>query len=118
MPITNTLETSRRLTQAGIPAAQAEVFSELFESTAQDALRELKAVVAQEGERTRAELRAELQTLRVEMQSLRVEMHTLRADLRAEFREELRKQMFWFFTMLVALFGVAIAVLKFLPQMP
>ncbi len=112
MPITNTLDISRRLTQAGVPASQAEVFSELFEAAAQDAVRELKTVLAQEGERTRTDMHAEMQTLRTEM---RAEMHTLRAELRAEFREELRKQMLWFFTMLVGLFGVAIAILKLFP---
>jgi len=93
MPLTNTLETSRRLTQAGVPAAQAEVLSELFESTAQDALRELKATVAQEGERTRAEMK----------------------ELELRIAERLRAQMLWFFGMLTGLLGLTIAILKFLP---
>lgn len=96
MPITNTLDVSRRLTQAGVPTAQAEVFSDLFENTAQDAVREMKIIVGQEGERIRAEFRADLQSLRV------------------EFREELRKQMMWFFAVQLALFGAAAALLKFL----
>jgi DNA anti-recombination protein RmuC len=104
MPITNTLDVSRRLTQAGVPAAQAEVFSELFEGTAQDAVREMKAILMQEGERTRTELRAEMQAqgaeLRAELQAqgaeLRAEMQTLRAELRAEMQAqgaELRAEM-------------------------
>lgn len=100
MPITNTLEVSRRLTQAGFPGPQAEVLSDLLEGTAQDAVREIKIVVAQEGERIRAELRAE--------------MRALAAENRAEFREELRKQMLWFFAMQAVLIGAAVALFKLL----
>jgi hypothetical protein len=90
MPITNTLETARRLESLGFPHQQAQGLSDLFEGTAQDAVRDLKAIVMQEGERTRAELRA-------------------------EFREELRKQMLWFFTVQTALLGIAVAILKLFP---
>ena len=57
MPITNTLDISRRLTQAGVPAAQAEVLSEVLEGTPQDAVREMRSIVTQEGERILAEIR-------------------------------------------------------------
>jgi hypothetical protein len=90
MPITNTLDVSRRLIQAGVPAPQAEVFSDLFEGTAQDPVRDMRVIVTQEGERTRAEIRAEL-------------------------RDELRKQMLWFFTVQTALLGLAVAVIKLFP---
>jgi F0F1-type ATP synthase membrane subunit b/b' len=134
MPITNTLDVSRRLTQAGVPAAQAEVLSELFEGTAQDAVREMKTIVTQEGERIRTELRGEMQALRTELRSemqalhteLRSEMQVLRTELRAEFQtqlkelelriaERLRSQMLWFFTMQTALLGIAVAVIKLFP---
>ena len=59
MPLTNTLETARRIESLGFTHQQAQGFAELFESSAQDAVRELKAVVAQEGDRTRTELRGE-----------------------------------------------------------
>ena len=101
MPITNTLETSRRLTQAGIPAAQAEVFSELFESTAQDAVRELKEFV-----------RAELIGLEGRF---RAELVGLEGRLRNELQGQIRAQMLWFFAMLVGLLGLSIAIFKFLP---
>jgi len=87
MPITNTLEVSRRLTQAGVPTHQAEVLSELFESTAQDAVREMKAIVTQDGERTRSELRA-------------------------EFQRDLRAQLIWYIASQIALIGAAAAILK------
>jgi ABC-type uncharacterized transport system ATPase component len=112
MPITNTLDVSRRLTQVGVPAAQAEVLSELFEGTAQDAVREMKAIVAQEGERTRTELRAEMQALRNE---LRAEFQTELKELELRVAERLRSQMLWFFTVQTALLGIAVAVIKLFP---
>lgn len=89
MPITNTLDISRRLTQSGFSGPQADVLFQVLEGTAQDAVREVKAIVIQDGERTRAELRA-------------------------EFREELRKQMLWFFAVQVALIGAAAALFELL----
>lgn len=87
MPITNTLDVSRRLEQVGFPGPQAGVLSDLFEGTAQDAVREMRAIVMLEGERTRAEMRA-------------------------EFRQELRKQRLWFFAVQVGRIGAALAPLK------
>ena len=100
MPVTNTLETARRIETLGFTHQQAQGLSELPEGTAQDAIREMKTLVSQESETIRAEVRAELRA------SV--------AELRAEFREELRKQMLWFFTVQVALFGVAVALIKIL----
>jgi hypothetical protein len=111
MPITNTLDISRRLTQAGVPTQQAEVFSELFEATAQDAVREMKAIVVQEAERTRAELRAEF---RAAMADQRTEFRTALGDQRTEFQRDLRTQMIWYVATQVALIGAAAAILKLL----
>jgi len=89
MPVTNTLETARRIEALGFSHQQAQGLSDLFEATSQDALRNVKDIVQAEGERTRAELRL-------------------------EFREELRKQMLWFFATQVALFGALAALIKLL----
>ena len=81
MPLTNTLETARRIESLGFTHQQAQGFAELFESSAPDAVRELKAVVAQEGERSRAELRAELAELRAELKAAAKDLE-LRLTLR------------------------------------
>jgi hypothetical protein len=95
MPITNTLETARRIEALGSTHQQAQGLSDLLVGSAQDAVREMKSIVSQESQVIRAEIRAAV------------------AELTAEFREELRKQMLWFFAMQVALFGAALAILKF-----
>jgi hypothetical protein len=107
MPITNTLEVTRRLTQAGVPSPQAEALSELFESTAQDAVREMKTIVAQEGERIRTEVRAEIQAVRLDMQSQM-------KDLELRIAERLRFQMIWYVGTQIALIGAAAGIAKLL----
>jgi hypothetical protein len=96
MPIPNALETARRIEALGFTHQQAQGLSDLLEGSSQEAVREMKSVVAQESQAIRAEIRAAV------------------AEVRAEFREELRKQMLWFFAMQVALFGAAVALVKIL----
>ena len=45
MPITNILETTRKLEQAGFPPKQADVLSGLFEDTARATQQDLKAFI-------------------------------------------------------------------------
>ena len=118
MPVTNTLETARRIETLGFTHQQAQGLSELLEGTAQDAIREMKTLVSQESETIRAEFHTVAAEIRAEFRAaiteIRAELRATVAELRAEFREELRKQMLWFFTVQVALFGVAVALIKIL----
>jgi len=131
MPLTNTLETARRLESLGFSHQQAQGVAELFEVTAQDARRDLATrgdleLVRREIAELRTEIKAELDGLRTEINAeigglrtivnaeiggLRTEIKSDLVGLRAEFRDELRKQMLWFFTVLTALLGIAVAVI-------
>ena len=104
MPLTDTLTSARKLEESGVPPQQARVLSELFEQTAAAAQQDLKEFIAADGERTRAELRAEF----------RSELTASESRLRTEFQGALRQQMFWFFAMQVALGTALLTLAKFL----
>ena len=103
MPLTDTLTSARKLEESGVPPQQARVLSELFEQTAA-AQQDLKEFIAADGERTRAELRAEF----------RSELAASESRLRTEFQRALRQQMLWFFAMQVALGTALLTLAKFL----
>ena len=91
MPITNALENAKRLESLGFSHEQAQGLSEIVEQAAQVSQPDLNEFV------TKDYLHAELKALE------------------ASLLRELRTQMLWFFTMLVGLLGLTIAILKFLP---
>lgn len=91
MPITDALENAKRLETLGFTHEQAHGLSELLEETAHSAQPDLSGLT------TKEYLHSELQ------------------GLESRILRELRSQMFWFFTMLLGLLGMTIAVLKFLP---
>jgi hypothetical protein len=103
MPLTNTLETARRIEALGFTHQQAQGFAELFETTAQDARKELVT-------------RADLEVTRADLERLIAEVRMEIAGLRADFRDELRKQMLWFFSVQIALLGIAVAIIKLFPN--
>ena len=98
MPITNALETARRLTALGFSSQQAEGVAQLFEDTAKDIHGDLA---------TKDFVRAEIAELRGE---LKTDIANLRADMRGEFRQ----QLMWFFAVQVALLSAAVALIKVL----
>lgn len=116
MPLTNTLETARRIEGLGFTHQQAQGFAELFEATAQDARKEL--VTRADLAVTRAELERAIAEVKADLASLRTDFRAELADLRAEFRDELRKQMLWFFSVQIALLGIAVAIIKLFPNAP
>ena len=107
----------KRLVAAGMPEPQAEVQAEAL---AEFVLSQLA---------TKDDLQLSVSQLRTEMDHLRTEMNHVRTELKADIREselrlsgklesELRKQLVWFFGMLVVLAGALVAVLRMLPTSP
>jgi hypothetical protein len=95
MPITDTLKTAADLRLVGFPEAQAAKLAEKFEEAGRAVSEDLKSFISGELDR---------------------KLGTLEGRLRSEFREELRKQMVWFFTVLTGLLGLAVAVIKLFPN--
>ena len=90
MTITNTLETARRLETMGFAHEQAQGLADLFEDTARAAQPDLSQLA------TKADLLA------------------LESRLETKFEKALRQQMLWFFAMLVAVFGAAFILARFI----
>ncbi|MCX8565784.1 MAG: Protein of unknown function (DUF1640) [Glomeribacter sp. 1016415] len=106
MAIFDTLKFSKRLKEAGVPSAQAEVFSEIFAVN----LQELP---------TKEDLRREVSDLRKDI-DLKFEQttSTLRGEI-SSLREEVSNNKFellkWFVGISIAQVGLIIGILKFLP---
>jgi hypothetical protein len=98
----DTLAFVKRLAASGMPEAQAEA---LAGSLAEVALGQLA---------TKDDVRQVREEIRAAVAELRHEIAAAELRLRAEFREELRKQMLWFFAMQVALVSAAFALMKVL----
>jgi len=94
MPITNALDNAKRLESLGFTHEQAQGLSEMLEATAHAAQPDLSHLAT----------KADLQVLRTEVQAME-----------NRILGELRTQMLWFFTMLVGLLGVTIAIIKLFP---
>ena len=90
MPITNTLQTAKRLEELGFAHLQAQGLSEILEGVAQDTNRDLKEFI-------------------------RIELGALEDRLDSRMQSAMRAQMIWMFGMLVGLLGVTIAILKLVP---
>ena len=101
MTITNTLETARRLETMGFAHEQAQGLADLFEDTARAAQPDLSQLA------TKADLLA-LES-RLETKS-----NALESRLETKFEKALRQQMLWFFAMLVAVFGAAFILARFI----
>ncbi|MBI4081602.1 MAG: DUF1640 domain-containing protein [Candidatus Lambdaproteobacteria bacterium] len=93
----------KRLVAAGMPEAQAEVQAE--------ALAEI--VLAQVA--TKDDLRLAVADLKRDMADLKRDMELLESRLGSRLEAELRKQLVWFFGMLVVLAGALVALLRALP---
>jgi len=102
MPITDTLENARRLEGLGFSHEQAQGLAEIIEQS---------AGATRTGLATLDDLRQVAAELRAEIAEVRGEIKDLRADL----LRELRTQMLWFFSMLVGVVGIAVAVIKLFP---
>jgi hypothetical protein len=109
----DTLAFVKRLAASGMPEAQAEA---LAGSLAEVALGQL--ATKDDVRQVREEIRAAVAELRHEIaaaeERLLAKIEAMELRLRAEFREELRKQMLWFFAMQVALVSAAFALMKVL----
>jgi hypothetical protein len=98
MPITNTLETTRKLEQAGFPPKQADVLSGLFEDTAKAAQQDLKAFIVEQLGMLETRLDA-----RIEARASQTEAHLLR---------EMRQQVIWIFGAQIAVAGIILGAAK------
>jgi len=107
MPITNTLETTRKLEQAGFPAKQADVLSGLFEETAKSTQQDLKAFIVEQFAAMEARLDARLAQSEAKTES-RI------AQSESRLLREMRQQIVWFFGLLVAFGGIALGLSKLL----
>ena len=100
MPITNTLETSRRLEGAGFAPKQADVLSGLFEETAKATQQDLKAFIIEQ--LAALEMRFEV---KLDSRSSQTEVRLVR---------EMRQQVIWILGVLVASGGVILGAAKLL----
>ena len=104
MPITDTLETSRKLEQAGFPPKQADVLSGLFEETARATQQDLKGFIVDQLAAMEKRL-SERFDLRLETRIAQSESRLLR---------ELRQQVFWFFGVQIAVTAALLGSIKLL----
>lgn len=102
MPLTVSLENARRLEALGFTHEQAHGLAEMMEHSAR-------------ASRANLATHEDLQDVRGEMKDLANALRSEMKDLRAELLRELRMQMLWFFTMLVGVVGIAVAVIKLFP---
>ena len=114
MPITNALENAKRLEGLGFTHEQAQGLSEMLEQTALVSQPDLGDLA------TKADIAAIRKDLRefatkAEVQALASELRMEMQMMESRILRELRTQMFWFFSMLLGLLGLSIAILKFLP---
>ena len=129
MPITDTLETSRRLQQAGVPAKQAEVFSELFEETAKATQQDLKAFIVEQLAAFEARLEARMDArfaqweAKMEARFSQMEGRIAQSEARSESRSaqiearllrEMRQQVIWIFGLQIAIATVIVAAVRLL----
>ena len=97
MTITNTLETARRLETMGFPHEQAQGLADILEETARAARPDLSQLA------TKADLDALASRLETKLNALET-----------NFEKALRQQMLWFLAMLVAVFGAAFTLARFI----
>jgi hypothetical protein len=98
-PITNTMETERRLEGMGFPPTQARGLAGLFEETATAVQLDLKGFIAAQFESLRSDLRLMGETLRAEMR-----------DTEARLQREMRQQLVWFAAIQAAVSASLIAL--------
>jgi hypothetical protein len=104
-PVTNTMETERRLEQMGFPAPQARGLAGLFEETATAVQQDLKTFIAAQTELIRSEMRAMEERLRAE---IRLSEERLRVEIKGTeggLRKEIRWLLFWFISIQTVLTG-------------
>lgn len=112
-PITNPLDTERRLEEMGFPPPQARGLAGLFEETAAVIQQDLKGFIAAQSELLRADMKAMEERLRNE---IRLSEERLRAELRgteARLQKEIRMQLFWFISIQTFLIGGFFTLFKF-----
>ena len=100
-PITNTLETTRRLEGMGFPAQQARGLAELLEETASASNQDLKGY-----------LDSKVDLIISKIDTLRQEMRADSRDLESRLEREMRLQLFWFASIQGILFATLIALVK------
>jgi hypothetical protein len=104
-PITNSLETERRLEEMGFPPPQARGLAVLFEETASAIQQDLKAFIVSQFESLRADMK-------VMEERLRAEIH----GVEARVQREMRMQLFWFTTIQGILIASFLGLLKIFGQ--
>ena len=109
-PITNILETTRRLEGMGFPTSQARGLADPLEESAVATQQDLKAFISGQIDTLRTEIRNELKAME---ERLRSAIHLSEANLRAEFQKDLRWLLFWFITSQGALILFYMALAKF-----
>ena len=102
-PLIDTHATIKKLAAAGMAEPQAEV---LVETLAELTVERLA---------TKEDLRALAEELKAQWRADFRELEMRFGELEVRLGGQLRAQMLWFFTMLVGLLGLTIAILKFLP---
>ena len=105
MPITNTLETTRKLEQAGYPPKQADVPSSLFEDTARATQPDLKAFIVEQ--LAALEVRIEARFAQSE-----AKMDARASQTESRLMREMRQEVIWFFGILIAFRGIVLGAAK------
>jgi hypothetical protein len=100
MPITNTLETTRKLEAVGFDPKQADTLSELFETTAHAVSQDLKDFIVQQ--------------LAAQDQRWETRLDSRIAQLESRLLREMRQQVVWIFGVLIAVATVYLAAAKVL----
>jgi hypothetical protein len=122
----------KRLVAAGMPEAQAEVQAEalaeivLAQVATKDDVRLATGELKRDLEQATGELKRDLEQATGEFKrdmqqsvgELKRDMELLETRLTARLEAELRKQLVWFFGMLVVLAGALVAILRAIPAGP
>lgn len=83
-----------RLTNAGVPEAQARIQAELFREQAEFQAREIQQTIARYDETRRKELatKGDVQDVRLEIEKVRAEVEKVRAELKTDM-EKMRTEL-------------------------
>ena len=109
MPLTNTLETARRIEALGFTHQQAQGFAELLEDTAHATQQDLKDFI-------REQMGAMEQRLEGKLSAMEGRINVRFAEQEARFEHSLRMQMATILTAIIGVVGLAVAIIKLFPN--
>ena len=108
MPITDTLQNSKRLEALGFDHEKSQGISEILEDAIQAGQQDLKEFI-----------RAELQGVKIELQSelndVKGKLNVVKNELRAEFHMGMRDQLLKFVAIMAMMISLAVAIIKLFP---